>query len=62
MTKKAMKSLVGKIGNKAVVGFVIPIMKLETIFQAGMAAAQNGASEDQIFAIMQKQAAAVAVA
>jgi hypothetical protein len=60
--KTLQKARVDKIGNKAVVGFQIPIMKLSTIFDAGMSAANNGASDDEIFEAMQKQAAAVSLA
>jgi hypothetical protein len=60
--QKSLKARVDKIGNKAVVGFQIPIMKLSVIFDAGMSAAKNGASDDEIFEAMQKQAAAVALA
>jgi len=62
LSAKAIKAKVGKIGNKAVVGYQIPIFSLSKIFDAGEAAAMSGASDDEIFSVMQSTAAQVALA
>jgi methylmalonyl-CoA mutase cobalamin-binding subunit len=38
LSKKAIEAKVGKIANKAVVGYVIPMMSIPKIYEAGVAA------------------------